>query len=1089
MPTLANFNQFRAGWCPSDDAFNGRKDCLLQMDNLELDKNGSISLSGGTSVIGSAYSNNAHTLYSNLVGSTRHDYVADTAGVIFRDGSSIATGGDSINAAFAQAYDFTLIASGAVRKKDTGSALVNLGIGTPTLSISQSLGQYVSASALPTAYTTVVGSNTITDPSDFVIGCVASGDNFESFFYSNDSIGPIDFTDFSGSGGGPSQTGTDDDTLTFILGTAGLALTNLTQIQLSINLEQPTGALINAYVYVAPVSQILTTPTTAVFFPEASVNQGGQTIIFRIPRSKFVRIGTDGTKDWRTVYGYTIFAYSSTVMSFNFNQFSGKFAGGTQGPLSQGTYEYMQVNVNSNGAYVGKSQMGPIATVTLNSQSHFYASITPQSPAAIDTQVNEVWIFRRGGLLQQWYRVLKIISPWSAAKDTLNDSDAQTLGIIFNQNLVSIAHSSITDKIFDIIGPIEGRWFFFTSNVMYPSDINSPDVVDVTRGVKTTGSNSEIFLSARRIADSAVIVNTSRDSYLLTGTFQTLPDGTIDIYYRSLGNKTPAISYDATSASGQNFFLAADGWRSIDGNGNCQLLVAPNTDRLYRGITAYGYSVSTKVSAGSTRFPITFGLNKLWCGITGQARIEVLDSVRTYWRNFALGAGDITSITSTQDGQILAFFSGDKKLRKLDVQSSLKIDGSTAQTVNLLTPVFDGGTPRQRKECYTLKIRLQTGSTETLTISLIDDTNTSHTIGTVTSNGKVTEQFLDLELQASSVFPLSKWFQISATGTFSNLTIEDFEVDFDTRPLPISFLHLLPSDFGHTGRKRIPSIPFVIDTLGNTVPFQPYLDGSSLTAKNVSSSRQESFDYQFTDDRPARDFEFKIGDGTVLFEFIKMGQPDYVELLPEPKEFYLIPVSNLGSPNKKRVRVWPFIIDTLGNDVVFHPVVDGSTTATTTFNGGKQTFFHFFKSDVFGVDYSGYFTGGPFELYLIGTPDIVETLPIARQFDQVGPQELFRYGRLKQLELRVLAFGSVIPVKFFFNDNTSHEDTIATVNGKEGSYFIPIPKGVSGSIVRIEFGPTSFNFHRFYARLQIYRTGKDTELEWVTLPDPQAAGG
>ena len=35
-------NNFSAGWCPSDDAVNGRPNALLQMDNLEIDRNGAL---------------------------------------------------------------------------------------------------------------------------------------------------------------------------------------------------------------------------------------------------------------------------------------------------------------------------------------------------------------------------------------------------------------------------------------------------------------------------------------------------------------------------------------------------------------------------------------------------------------------------------------------------------------------------------------------------------------------------------------------------------------------------------------------------------------------------------------------------------------------------------------------------------------------------------------------------------------------------------------------------------------------------------------------------------------------------------------
>lgn len=1089
MSDSQKFGSFRSGWVVSDDQFDGRKDGLLQMDNVELDKNGSLSLSGGTVVVGSAYSFNAHTLYSNLVGATRHDYVADTNGSVFRDGSSIMTGGDGTIAAFSQAFDYTLIASGSTRKKDTGAALVNLGIGPPTAQPGvATLFQFTTTTALPAAYFTV--SAAITNSTTFVFTCATISE-----IQSTSVVGPVDFTDFSGSGGGGTGTGLDTDTFTFFItldagSPVGSSLLNLDTIQISIDLVQPGGAGAgtsdNFHYTRIGLSSVLGLPNLSTYAPE--IFYGGNFIKFTIPRSFFDRIGTSTTKGWNTVYGYTIILISTTAATFIMSSFPGCFAGGSKGPLTRGNYEYMQVNVNSNGAYVGKSPRGPILSFAVNDDSAYYAKITPQSPTAIDTQVNETWIFRRGGLLQQWYRVLKVLTPWAQVSDLLSDADAQTLGITFNENLVSIASSSISDKILEIIGPIEGRWMYFTVNVMYPSDINSPDVVDPTKAIRTTGSSSEIFLSAKRISDNAVIVNTSRDSYLLAGTFQTLPDGTIDLFYRSLGNKTPSITYDATQASGQVFYLAADGWRSIDGNGNCQLLVAPNTDRLYRGITCYGYSVNTKVTAGSTRFPVVFALNKLWCGITGAARVEVLDSIRNYWRTFAIGQGDVKAICSTQDGQILAFFASDKKLRRLDVQSSLQIDGSTNQTVTVLSPVFDGGTPAQRHEVYTIKVRLQTGSGENLAISLIDDANVTHAIGNVTSNGKVTEQFLDLELLATSPMSLTKWWQISATGSFSVLTIVDFEIIYDTRPIQQSYLHILPSDFGHPGRKRIPSIPFLIDTLGNDVPFQPYLDGTSNTSLTVNSSRIKSFDYQFTDDELFRDIEFKIGDGAHLFEFIKVETPDYIEKLPEPKKFLLIPTDNFGSPNKKRVRVWPFLMDTLGNAVVFHPTVDGSTTATSTFNGGKQTFFHFFKTDVFGVDYGGYFIGGPFELYKILSPDIVQVLPIARQFDQVGPEELFRYGRIKQFEFRVLALGTAIPWKIFFNDNTVKEGTLTTVNGQEESYFVPLPQGVGGQIVRIELGPTSFNFHRFYIRLQVYLTGQDSSLKWITLPGEEKVG-
>ena len=50
QPTNQNqilFNDFKEGWCPSDDATNGRKNCLLKMSGVTLDENGSLALAQG----------------------------------------------------------------------------------------------------------------------------------------------------------------------------------------------------------------------------------------------------------------------------------------------------------------------------------------------------------------------------------------------------------------------------------------------------------------------------------------------------------------------------------------------------------------------------------------------------------------------------------------------------------------------------------------------------------------------------------------------------------------------------------------------------------------------------------------------------------------------------------------------------------------------------------------------------------------------------------------------------------------------------------------------------------------------------------
>jgi hypothetical protein len=210
---------------------------------------------------------------------------------------------------------------------------------------------------------------------------------------------------------------------------------------------------------------------------------------------------------------------------------------------------------------------------------------------------------------------------------------------------------------------------------------------------------------------------------------------------------------------------------------------------------------------------------------------------------------------------------------------------------------------------------------------------------------------------------------------------------------------------------------------------------------------------------------------------------------PESCKGYNIPVTNLNSAGKKRLRTWPFVLSApLSNTLItFVPLINGASGQPTTFLCGpeKKTCLYFFKEDAFVIDYAGYFTanGAEFEVgaVLEPQPENVQTLPVAKQFDQVGPEEFFRFGKVKQVELRVLAYGASIPFTIYFNDNTKYQSSFPVTNGKECTAFVMVPKGTSGNILRLELGPTDFDFHRFYTRLQIDRNGQDTEREWITV--------
>ncbi len=1092
MPQTITLNDFSAGWCPSDDEFNGRKNALLHMDNVSLDLNGALVLAAGCFVTASGFLGDGHTLYSRVMNGVRHDYVMDSSGRIYRDGVAIAGIGDFTNGAFGTAFNFTLAVLGPVRIKDTGVGIppLTLGIGPPTVAITLASQAFkVTPNVLLLANTVdVVGTSAVVGATrEFTLSTESDGTGagvVQSFAMAG---APVNWNLFD-DGSGP----TNGDLLYIRLQNFD-PINDIFRIDFLLEAGNASGdSVANIFSFFPPSDRfIFNNPILADF------------VTLALRRDDFQRLGS-GIQSWGTVHGFRIVITSPeggkvVIVTGGSTDNYFYFIGGAN--TQQGYYEYAQMNVNNTGSYLAKSVLGPTSLPIY--ANNVISTLTYQAATAIDPQVNEVWIFRRSlngqGLLDQWYRVGIASAAGTVFVDTTSDIDAITENITVNLNLRSIAYPSIVDKIFDIVGPIEGRWLYFTTNFMYPSDINNPDLVDVSIAVRICGSASELFMWARAIGDSTILVGTTVDIYLLTGTFSTLPDNTVDIYYRPLGVKFPPICRDAAVYSSTVYYLGSDGWRSISMGGGNQLLVAPNTDRLYnnyavltRAGTAFGPVPLRAFPVGTGRFPVCVSNNKLYCFIPSVNRIEVFDFVRKYWRTVNFGLGGVTAVFATQDGWVMAFFNSDRKVRLLETSGHLT-DNVTKPTITIVTPVVDNGTPKQRKDSYTLKLRGYTGgSGGSLAVKIVKDDNTVITLGAPWATGGV--NVVDTPFDISSQVGISKNFQIAIVGPSADFKLTDISIEVDTRPVQLSFLRIQSLNYGTSARKRVFGIPFQIDTLGNNVLFTQWADNVAQPGLTVNSNYKESFTYESVatanDVTKARDFEYTLSAASGLFEYFGgEGAPRGIEIFPEPCKAFVIPVTNFGSATKKRVRVWPFVLDPLGGVVTFTPLVDNVVTPGTAFSHtGKKTVFHFFKTDVFGVDYSGCFSSPTeFELWQVLAPDIVQALPIARQYDQVGPAELFKYGRVKQIEIRILPRGGLVgtqsnlPFLIFFNDNANFAGNVTVDNEIEASYYIGTPKGTSGQIVRIEMGPTGYDFHRYYIRAQVAKSGRDTELEWITL--------
>ena len=332
------------------------------------------------------------------------------------------------------------------------------------------------------------------------------------------------------------------------------------------------------------------------------------------------------------------------------------------------------------------------------------------------------------------------------------------------------------------------------------------------------------------------------------------------------------------------------------------------------------------------------------------------------------------------------------------------------------------------------------------------------------------------------------------TGAFEFYDLALPEIISEKLPTPVKFLVIPANDYGKPNRKRHSSYKFQILTRGKDVQFTPILDGVALAPATFNTTIKQTVEYFFPIDTIAIDVG---GTLTALedtpFEFYQVIVPQDIEVLPPRLTEFRIPENNLGAAAKKRVRTLPMMINTNGHDVTFTPIVDQVRLPGTVFNTpSRQTVFHYFSTDVFGVDFSGELTGAnPFEFYGLQKPEEVEVLPVSKVFDQVGPIHLTRIGKLVGFRLRIITGEPLLPWKIYAEDSVIATGTLTTVPGIDTVYEQEwITKGRNAVVTRIEIGPSpnKLPFNRYYMDLKVNIGGADSQIKLQRIGgDPSGA--
>jgi hypothetical protein len=207
---------------------------------------------------------------------------------------------------------------------------------------------------------------------------------------------------------------------------------------------------------------------------------------------------------------------------------------------------------------------------------------------------------------------------------------------------------------------------------------------------------------------------------------------------------------------------------------------------------------------------------------------------------------------------------------------------------------------------------------------------------------------------------------------------------------------------------------------------------------------------------------------------------------PEPTPFLHFDFIDTGllTSHKKKVATLAFVINTFGQNVTFTPVVEGVAGTPSTINTSyRAVVFHQFTAPAFGVRFSGTLQATAtygFEFYGPLQPEVLQVLPIGVRAFQMGPLELFRYGKVAEIQIRMIATTTAVVYTFYSEDVAQKSDSITTVANKDQVYSIPMPKTIGAEVSRIELTSAAI-FHVLDARLKAARSGRDTDLEWIPL--------
>lgn len=504
-----------------------------------------------------------------------------------------------------------------------------------------------------------------------------------------------------------------------------------------------------------------------------------------------------------------------------------------QGGPVYGEVEYKYVYVNNTGDYYAKSAASEATIrVTLESQG---ATVTVPADGSRDSQVNEIWLYRRGAGLDAFYRVaVAEVSGTGAVaiEDVMTARDALILGEKLEDN------TTPPDDIIDIEGPYYDRIFALTATHLYPSRRLSPDNFSEGQVIRVAGADERALWVKKAI--SGLFIGTTKDIFVLNGTGAELPDGTIDFSLQGLNIDNPPISEAVAQEGNQLVYLAADGWRAISGAGST-LIVGP-TSLLYKGKDRHGVEAINM----SGRFRAAIARGELVTSTPEGSEVQSSTKLyryrfgTPYWYRHVYGQS-WKVVYREPDGVLLA---ADNEGFGWTLDDAT-LDGTEPIAVTMWTKSDDIGHPFARKDPYDLRFLLDTGGDAASIDLVLDEGNAVGT--TLTANNPGIADAL-YNLTGVSSF---RRIQFKVTGDFEAFRLTNVNLGHIALPL-LQRGHIQPSNFSYPGVKTVMGLQLRLCTLGQEVTIIPVLDNVEDDEFVVTSEIDEPINYTHMFTYPGR---------------------------------------------------------------------------------------------------------------------------------------------------------------------------------------------------------------------------------------------